>query len=372
MSDSADCTFTGNANTKTGLRIASIFIIMATSMSGALFPVLARRNKYLRANIPQPVFETAKYFGSGVIIATALIHLLGPAIEELGSPCLDPAWQDYPYPLGICLVSIFGIFITELVAFRWGTSRLARLGIVHDAHGHGLASHAAHGPETDHEQQHVAEILRDEEKQHRDTDSSMHGSGGHRPHFPEAHSDKELESGRRAQHQDTPNTLGDSATAQIIGIAILEFGVLLHSVLIGLTLAVDQQFTVLFVVLIFHQTFEGLGVGSRLAFMRLPAKYDYVPVVGGLLYGITTPIGIAVGLGVRTTYNPNSNTANIVSGILDSFSSGILLYTGLVELIAHEFLFNADMLHASNGKLAYALGCMIAGAGIMALLGRWA
>ncbi|EJF59373.1 ZIP-like iron-zinc transporter [Dichomitus squalens LYAD-421 SS1] len=336
MSDSADCTFTGNANTKTGLRIASIFIIMTTSMSGALFPVLARRNKYLRANIPQPVFETAKYFGSGVIIATALIHLLGPAIEELGSPCLDPAWQDYPYPLGICLVSIFGIFITELVAFRWGTSRLARLGIVHDAHGHGLASHAAHGPETDHEQQH------------------------------------ELESGRRAQHQDTPNTLGDSATAQIIGIAILEFGVLLHSVLIGLTLAVDQQFTVLFVVLIFHQTFEGLGVGSRLAFMRLPAKYDYVPVVGGLLYGITTPIGIAVGLGVRTTYNPNSNTANIVSGILDSFSSGILLYTGLVELIAHEFLFNADMLHASNGKLAYALGCMIAGAGIMALLGRWA
>lgn len=37
--------------------------------------------------------------------------------------------------------------------------------------------------------------------------------------------------------------------------------------------------------------FEGLGVGSRLAYMELPRKYTYVPIVGALLYGITTPIG---------------------------------------------------------------------------------
>lgn len=80
------------------------------------------------------------------------------------------------------------------------------------------------------------------------------------------------------------------------------------------------------------ETFEGLGVGSRLAFLRLPPKYNYVAVVGALLFGITTPLGIAVGLGVRETYNPDSTTANIVSGILDAFSSGILLYTGLVEV----------------------------------------
>ncbi|KAJ3014312.1 hypothetical protein NUW54_g1334 [Trametes sanguinea] len=116
--------------------------------------------------------------------------------------------------------------------------------------------------------------------------------------------------------------------------------------------------------------FEGLGVGSRLAYIRLPQKYNYVPIVGALLFGITTPIGIAVGLGVRQSYNPDSTTASIVSGILDAFSSGILLYTGLVELMAHEFLFNSDMLNGSNSKLAYALCCMILGAGLMALLGR--
>lgn len=43
--------------------------------------------------------------------------------------------------------------------------------------------------------------------------------------------------------------------AQLMGVATLEFGVCLHSVIIGLTLAVtgDDEFNVLFVVIIFHQ-----------------------------------------------------------------------------------------------------------------------
>lgn len=66
--------------------------------------------------------------------------------------------------------------------------------------------------------------------------------------------------------------------------------------------------------------------------MILPSRYNYVPLCAAILYGLTTPIGIAVGLGVRTTYNPGSTEASIVSGILDSLSAGILIYTGLVEV----------------------------------------
>jgi solute carrier family 39 (zinc transporter), member 1/2/3 len=123
--------------------------------------------------------------------------------------------------------------------------------------------------------------------------------------------------------------------------------------------------------------------------MRLPPKYNYIPYCAALLYAITTPVGIAAGLGIRNTYNPGSTTASIVSGTMDSISAGILLYTGLVEvdahvfyfqtvsdstlqLMAHEFIFNKEMNNASSGKLAYALCCMVSGTGIMALLGRWA
>ncbi|KAF9790427.1 putative zinc-regulated transporter 2 [Thelephora terrestris] len=161
----------------------------------------------------------------------------------------------------------------------------------------------------------------------------------------------------------------DSALAQIISIAILEFSVALHSVLVGLTLAVNENFIILFVVLIFHhqlassvffhlryslnlaETFEGLGIGSRLAFLEVDKKSNWVPIAAAFLYGLTTPIGIAAGLGARSIYNPGTVTALIVSGTMDSISAGILIYTSLLELMAHDFLFNKEMLAAPQWKI---------------------
>ncbi|KAF4610702.1 hypothetical protein D9613_006917 [Agrocybe pediades] len=340
--DELNCGLGGGSDTDFNLRIVAIFVILIGSSAGALFPILARRSKWL--HVPKSVFDFAKYFGSGVIIATAFIHLLEPGIEALKSPCLAEGWSEFPYAMAICLLSIFLIFIVELVAFRWGTAKLAHLGVSHDPHGHNLGSHAAHGPETSYQPSDVG-FTKNES------------------------SSSDIESGSEHGH-DHP--FSDNATTQLIGVAILEFGVVLHSVLIGLTLAVDEAFKVLFVVILFHQTFEGLGIGSRLAYLQLPQKYNWVPLAAAITFGLTTPIGIAAGLGVRSTYNPGSTTASIVSGVMDSFSAGILVYTGLVELFAHEFLFNKDMMAASNGKLAYALGCMCLGCALMALLGKWA
>ena len=71
-SNAPNCGTGGGADTFFGLRIASIFIILASSSFGALFPVLARRTKWLSALVPQALFDFAKYFGSGVIVS---IHL---------------------------------------------------------------------------------------------------------------------------------------------------------------------------------------------------------------------------------------------------------------------------------------------------------
>ena len=58
----------------------------------------------------------------------------------------------------------------------------------------------------------------------------------------------------------------ETYTAQLTSIFVLEFGIAFHSVFIGLTLAVSgSEFTTLYIVIVFHQTFEGLGLGSRLA-----------------------------------------------------------------------------------------------------------
>jgi zinc transporter 1/2/3 len=53
--------------------------------------------------------------------------------------------------------------------------------------------------------------------------------------------------------------------AQLTSIFILEFGIVFHSIFIGLTLAVSsEEFTILYIIIVFHQTFKGLGLGSRL------------------------------------------------------------------------------------------------------------
>lgn len=100
-------------------------------------------------------------------------------------------------------------------------------------------------------------------------------------------------------------------------------------------------------------------------------KGSWLPWILCSLYGLTTPISIAIGLGVRTTYNSGSYTANVVSGVLDAISAGILIYTGLVELLARDFLFDPHR-SQDNKRLAFMVITMLWGAGIMALLGKWA
>ena len=159
---------------------------------------------------------------------------------------------------------------------------------------------------------------------------------------------------------------------QIAAFLILEFGVLFHSVIIGLNLGVvGEEFSTLYPVLVFHQSFEGLGIGARLSVIPFPHRLRWMPWALCLAYGLTTPIAIAIGLGVRTTYNSGSFTANIVSGVLDSISAGILIYTGFVEMLARDFIFNPQRTN-NKKRLAFMLVSLYLGTAIMALLGKWA
>jgi zinc transporter 1/2/3 len=176
-------------------------------------------------------------------------------------------------------------------------------------------------------------------------------------------------------HDNSPSRTFDpeSYAAQLTAIAILEFGVIFHSVFIGLTLAVaGEEFPTLYVVLVFHQTFEGLALGSRLASIEWPKSKRWTPYWLATGYAISTPIAIAIGLGVRQSFAPGSQTTLIVNGIFDSISAGILIYTGLVELMAHEFMFSGYMQRAPIKEVLGAVGTMALGAALMALLGKWA
>lgn len=303
--------------------------------------------------IPDWAFFVVKYFGSGVIIATAFIHvseasiiyeldvhdtdsmqLLAPAGDALRNPCLTGPITDYSWVEGIVLMTIFVLFFTELMAMRYATF----------------------GP--DPEPGHHDHEINGESMALSATSTSKNGHTPGDDHFSHSrrHSDPEAEISRVRPVEDY--------AAQMTAIFILEFGVIFHSIFIGLTLAVaGPEFNTLYVVLVFHQTFEGLGLGSRLAVTPWPKTKRWTPYTLAAAYSLSTPIALAVGLGVRETYLPGSQTALIINGVFDSISAGILIYTGLVELMAHEFMFSEVMRRARLTVVLSAFAMMCLGAG---------
>ncbi|KAF2643272.1 low-affinity zinc ion transporter-like protein [Massarina eburnea CBS 473.64] len=340
-----------------GLRISAVFVILVGSTLGAVFPIFARRNKSI--GIPDWAFFVAKYFGSGVIIATAFIHLLAPANENLGNECLEGKLPSYPWPEGIALMTIFLMFFLEIMTMRYGNSEGDDS---HAGHSHGLP------PPTSQDASSLGDgNMKDAVTE--DSHARHHAPGeDHLGHVRE-HQDNSALEADWGEHGIMPETYA----AQMTAIFILEFGVIFHSVFIGLTLAVSGgEFVTLYIVLVFHQTFEGLGLGARLATVPWPKSKRWTAYLLGLGYGLSTPIAIAIGLGVRNSYPPGSPTTLIVTGIFDSISGGILIYTGLVELMAHEFMFSPYMQNGPVGRVVGAFVLMCLGAGLMALLGFWA
>jgi zinc transporter 1/2/3 len=63
---------TNDYDGRLGARISALFVILIVSSASTFFPVLAARVKWLRLNIY--VYLFARYFGAGVIIATAFIQ----------------------------------------------------------------------------------------------------------------------------------------------------------------------------------------------------------------------------------------------------------------------------------------------------------
>ncbi|PHH62123.1 hypothetical protein CDD81_7554 [Ophiocordyceps australis] len=155
-------------------------------------------------------------------------------------------------------------------------------------------------------------------------------------------------------------------------ITLLEGGILFHSVFVGMTVSITVQgFVILLVAILFHQMFEGLGLGSRIAAVPYP-KGSIRPWVLVFAFGTTAPIGQAIGLAARNSYDPQSAFGLIIVGIFNAISSGLLIYAALVDLLAEDFLSEeANRLLTGKNK-AFAFCWVLAGAISMSIVGAFA
>lgn len=108
-----------------------------------------------------------------------------------------------------------------------------------------------------------------------------------------------------------------------------------------------------------------------IAFIGVQANFKLVKLfVMSIFFSLTTPIGIAIGIGAASNYDENSPTALAVEGIFDSASAGILVYMALVDLLAADYM---SPRMQESGKLQFWVSAsLLLGVGCMSLLAKWA
>ncbi|KAG0081241.1 hypothetical protein BGZ93_002055 [Podila epicladia] len=160
---------------------------------------------------------------------------------------------------------------------------------------------------------------------------------------------------------------------QILNIYILEFGIALHSVIIGISLGTTTgpDFFGLFIAMLFHQFFEGVALGGRITTLEIGLR-SLKPWLLSAWFACSTPLGVAIGIAIRFSYHDDSIQAMIVQGIFDACSAGILLYTSLVQLMAAEMTNNQGFRKSSVRNQIRHFVALWCGAAAMAILGKWA
>eukprot|EP00611_Tribonema_gayanum_P019210 TRINITY_DN3273_c0_g1_i1.p1 TRINITY_DN3273_c0_g1~~TRINITY_DN3273_c0_g1_i1.p1 ORF type:complete len:388 (-),score=146.92 TRINITY_DN3273_c0_g1_i1:757-1920(-) len=383
---SAACSADDLENYSVGEHVGGLFIILACGGLGALLPVLAYR--FPRLKPYDDVVTFGNFFGAGVVLATAFIHMIPPAIANLSNPCLGPITEDYE-PLAL-LITMAAIFLMQLLEFvlarklRPGAAKGSELQLEDAACAAGkaapelatptgaaaltaaAAAAASTVPAPVVELQHQAleggeaAVCDDWERQHQHQVQHHHH---HHHHHHHGHS-----------HPDHNSDGDDTARSRsLVTMIVFELGVALHSVIIGVSLGVvgGREFTTLLVALVFHQFFEGFALGSAVVLTEPTARAAFAAAGA---FALSAPLGTAIGIGARASFNANATATLWLLGAFEALSGGTLIYTALVELITYGLTLSPRFAAhgAPAGSVAAAFLGMYSGAAAMSVLGKWA
>lgn len=405
--DACDSSVLGDYNMS--LHVAGIFILLAVSSMGIYGAIGLGASKYKSQPTILLLLQILKFFGSGVIIATAWIHMLPSSFSQFTSPCLDGFWTQYGTAytglfamfIGFCLQCIeFGAMnrrdrllkaMHEEVAIlkspppqssaeMMENGTVAANGLLastpcpqhHHYHHHQIQHHHSshsYGTVSPHTSNHPAQ-----------TDVALSLSGttaawpaktsvSEEPHLEHVHA---VGNGEVTLHDVAghSHSIPTETTFHDMSTLMLELGIIFHSLMIGLALGVaTTEWSTLMIALSFHQFFEGLGLGTRIA--ELNTSLFSKIFLYGLMYPLTTPLGVAIGIAVRNVYNANAKSLILTQGIMDALSAGLLIYNAYVELISVEMNHNASFRALPFWRKCVAFGSMWVGAALMAIVGIW-
>ncbi|KAK5630606.1 hypothetical protein RRF57_006321 [Xylaria bambusicola] len=409
----------------TPLHVFALVLILSLSTLACGFPLFSRQTSSKGSRRANTIIFLSQHFGTGVLIATAFVHLLPTAFVSLTDPCLPDFFTKGYQPTAGLVAMISALVVVTLESY------LTTRGAGHShSHSHGWHSEDDESEDGTQLKSHInggfaakripnrrpADIALDDVGASRGlmTDVSplpettptvvtphengkkLLGLNKDIDHDDEDDVDDDLDLNlneldpatndhtqpltsqnhpRRASETGLPQEplTPEEQKRRMLQCMLLEAGILFHSVFIGMAVSVatGPPFVVFLIAIAFHQTFEGLALGSRIAAVQFP-RSSIRPWLMVLAYGITTPVGQAIGLGVHTLYDPKSQTGLLMVGFMNAVSSGLLLFAGLVQLLAEDFLTEKSYKTLRGKKRRNAGLAVFAGATLMALVGAFA
>lgn len=376
---------------------------------------MTRRTGNSSGRLQKRIIFYCQHFGTGVLLATAFVHLLPTAFLSLTDPCLPYLFNEgFPPMAGLVamMAALTVVGLEQYLATRgaghshkhhyhfWDDDNddedFAQAALKNTAlpaaNGHmngGLAARrAGRGRPADMTLDGSTDGLMAGASPLASTDpSAAPAFKVDSPHDGDDDSDIELDmheldtmpinggpSHKAPQTPMTPAVVTPEEQARLLRQCVmLEGGILFHSIFIGMAISVatGSTFIVFLIAISFHQTFEGLALGSRIAAIQLPRR-SARPWLMVLAFGATTPIGQAIGLIVHNMYDPLSQTGLLMVGFMNSISSGLLLFAGLVQLLSEDFLTEKSYSTLTGSKRWRAYAAVVGGAILMAVVGGFA
>lgn len=349
-----------------GLHIFAVFLIMICGTVACSFPTVVKA--YPRLAISKHALFVCRHFGTGVLIALAFAHLLPTAFENLWDECLPYFWTDGydAMPGFLAMLAALAIMLVEM-GFTWKGFHHTHTVEILEARVEGLQIGGT-GPSNVHEVSSPDNISQARSVivpacangDRGETDSACPGGTSQQgaetgcvTQMPEDNVPRDKAEG--SQVESLP--LKQQEQRMILQCLLLEAGILFHSVFIGLSISLSTgtTFIALMVAISFHQIFEGLALGARIAAVAsfrvsnpkpwvMSFAVRHVPensrglrasVLIMRQYGLTCPLGQMIGLGLRKTYNPDGQTALLVVGIANAISVGTFVCQVSLRIRAH-------------------------------------
>lgn len=90
-----------------------------------------------------------------------------------------------------------------------------------------------------------------------------------------------------------------------------------------------------------------------------------------ILFAITTPIGIIIGLLTFSTSESSVAHNKLTQGLLCALSAGMLIYASCVEMLAGDFVMDSSLWRSAVWRQCLALGSLAVGVVGMSVIGIW-